>query len=81
MFSSGHRWMPLLESAFGAEKTLRHQLHCRFVRQDNLRRFAKGRAIAGSIRNRFECTTVPTYRFSLTVWRVRSAPDVLPVQS
>ena len=46
----------LIEGVFGAEETRRHQLHCRFVRDDNLRRFAKGRAIAWNIRvlNRFE---------------------------
>ena len=81
--SSGHRWRPLIEGAFGAEETRRHQLHCRFVRQDNRRRFAKGRSTARSIRtpNQFECATVPAYRFRPSAWRVRSAPDVLPVQS
>ena len=33
----------LIEGIFGAEETRRHQLHCRFVREDNRRRFAKGR--------------------------------------
>ena len=61
--SSGHRRRPLIEGVFGAEKTQWHQLRRRFVRQDNLRRFAKGWVIARNIRtlNRFERATVPTY--------------------
>ena len=80
--SSGHRRRLLIEGAFGAEKTRRHQLHCRFVSQDNLRRFAKGRAAARSIcaLNRSGCATAPTYRFSPSAWRVQGAPDVLSVQ-
>ena len=58
MFSdSEYRKRALIEGIFGAEETRRHQLHCRFVRKDNRRLFAKGRAIAWNIRtlNRFEC--------------------------
>ena len=58
----------LIEGVFGAEETRRHQLHCRFVRNDNRRRFAKGRAISWNIRvlNRFECARrlnipIPSY--------------------
>ena len=58
----------LIEGIFGAEETRRHQLHCRFVRKDNRRLFAKGRAIAWNIRvlNRFECANrlnipIPSY--------------------
>ena len=58
----------LIEGVFGAEETRRHQLHCRFVRDDNRRRFAKGRAISWNIRvlNRFECARrlniqIPSY--------------------
>ncbi len=50
---------------FGAGET---RLHCRFVREDNRRLFAKGRAIAWNIRilNRFECANrlnipIPSY--------------------
>ena len=58
----------LIEGIFGAEESRRHQLHCRFVREDNRRRFAKGRAISWNIRvlNRFECArrlniSIPSY--------------------
>ena len=58
----------LIEGVFGAEDTRRHHLHCRFVRNDNRRRFAKGRAIAWNIRvlSRFECAarlniSIPSY--------------------
>ena len=58
----------LIEGIFGAEETRRHQLHCRFVREDNRRRFGPGRAIAWNIRvlNRFECANklgipIPSY--------------------
>ena len=69
MFSdSEYRKRALIEGIFGAEETRRHQLHCRFVREDNRRRFAKGRAIAWNIRvlNRFECANrlnipIPSY--------------------
>ena len=58
MFSdSEYRKGVLIGDIFGAEETRRHQLHCRFVLEDNRRRFAKGRAIAWNIRvlDRFEC--------------------------
>ena len=69
MFSdSEYRKRSLIGGIFGAEETRRHQLHCRFVREDNRRRFAKGRAIAWNIRvlNRFECANrlnipIPSY--------------------
>ena len=58
----------MIEGVFGAEETRRHQLHCRFIRDDNRRRFAKGRAIAWNIRvlSRFECAarlniSIPSY--------------------
>ncbi|MYB46380.1 MAG: hypothetical protein F4W68_08025 [Cenarchaeum sp. SB0661_bin_35] len=35
-----------IEGIFGAEETRGHQLHCRFIRDDNRKRFAKGRAIS-----------------------------------
>lgn len=35
----------LIESIFGAEETRRHQLYCRFIRENNRRRFGKDRAI------------------------------------
>ena len=58
----------MIEGVFGAEKAKRHQLHCRFIREDNRLRFAKIRAIAWNIKviNRFECASklripIPTY--------------------
>ena len=58
----------MIEGAFGAEETKRHQLHCRFIREDNRLRFARIRAIAWNIKviNRFECASklripIPTY--------------------
>ena len=58
----------MIEGVFGAEETKRHQLHCRFIREDNRLRFAKIRAIAWNIKviNRFECDSklripIPTY--------------------
>ena len=63
-----YRKRALIEGIFGAEETRQHQLHYRFVREDNRRRFAKGRAIAWNIRvlNRFECANrlnipIPSY--------------------
>ena len=63
-----YRLRALIEGIFGAEETRRHQLHCRFVREDNRRRFVRGRAIAWNIRvlNRFECANrlripIPSY--------------------
>ena len=57
-----------------AEETRRHQLHCRFVRKDNRRLFAKGRAIAWNIRalNRFECANrlnIPIPLLRCLAWR------------
>ena len=45
----------MIEGVFGAEEAKRHQLHCRFIREDNRLRFAKIRAIAWNIKviNRF----------------------------
>ena len=58
----------MIEGVFGAEEAKRHQLHCRFIREDNRLRFAKIRAIAWNIKilNRFECASklripIPTY--------------------
>ena len=63
-----YRKRSLIEGIFGAEETRGHRLPCRFVREDNRRRFAKGRAIAWNIRvlNRFQCANrlripVPSY--------------------
>ena len=55
--NSERRRSPKFTRAFGAEETRGHQLHCRFVREDNRLRFAKGRAMAWNIRvlNRFQC--------------------------
>ena len=63
-----YRKRGMIEGAFGAEETKRHQLHCRFIREDNRLRFARIRAIAWNIKvlNRFECASrlripIPTY--------------------
>ena len=69
MFDAGqYRMRALIEAIFGAEETRRHQLHCRFVREDNRRRFGKCRAISWNMRvlNRFECAkklgiSIPSY--------------------
>ena len=64
----GYKERSLIEGVFGAEETRRHQLHCRFILDDNRRLFAKGRAIAWNIRvlSRFECAAkldvpIPSY--------------------
>lgn len=51
-----YRLRGMIEGIFGAEETRRHQLHCRFIREDSRRRFPKGRAISWNIRvlNRFK---------------------------
>ena len=36
----------MIKGIFGGEESKRHQLHCRFIRWDNRRRFCKIRAIA-----------------------------------
>ena len=52
-----YKEMSLIEGVFGADDARRHPSHCRFVLNDNRRRFAKGRAIAWNIRvlDRFKC--------------------------
>ena len=63
-----YRKRGMIEGVFGAEEAKRHQLHCRFIREDNRLRFAKIGAIAWNIMviNRFECASrlripIPTY--------------------
>ena len=58
----------MIEGIFGGEESKRHQLHCRFIRPDNRRRFGKIRAIAWNIKvlNRFRCARlqgieIPSY--------------------
>ena len=58
----------MVEGIFGAEETRGHSLHCRFTREDNQRRFGRGRAIAWNIRvlGRFKCANrrdipIPSY--------------------
>ena len=58
----------MIEGIFGGEESKRHQLHCRFVRPDNRRRFGKIRAIAWNIKvlNRLRCARmrgieIPSY--------------------
>lgn len=50
----------MIEGIFGGEESKRHQLHCRFIRPDNRRRFGKIRAIAWNIKvlNRFRCARI-----------------------
>ena len=40
----------MIEGIFGGEESKRHQLHCRFIRWDNRRRFGKIRAIAWNLK-------------------------------
>ena len=44
-----------IEGIFGAEETQGHQLYCRFIRDDNRKRFAKGSIISWNtiVLNRF----------------------------
>ena len=63
-----YRKRGMIEGVFGAEGAKRHQLHCRFIRENNRLRFAKIRATAWNIKilNRFECASklrmpIPTY--------------------
>ena len=63
----------MMHGAFWAEETRRHQLQRGFVRDDNRRRFAQGRAIAWNIRvlNRFECANrlnIPIPSYGVTHW-------------
>ena len=69
MYDPGeYRLRGMCEGIFGAEESRRHQLHCRFLREDNRRRFAKGRAISWNILvlGRFRCANrlgirIPSY--------------------
>ncbi len=58
----------MMDGIFGGEESKRHQLHCRFIRPDNRRRFGKIRTIAWNIKvlNRFRCARlqgieIPSY--------------------
>lgn len=58
----------MIEGIFGAEEARGHRLHCRFVREDNRRRFGMGRAIAWNVRvlGRLRCANelgipIPSY--------------------
>lgn len=60
-----------IEGIFGAEEARRHQLHCRFLLEDNKNRFSKFRAIAWNLRAlyRFRCANelgipIPSYGVS-----------------
>ncbi len=68
-----YRLWGMIEGVFGAEEPRRHQLQCRFVRDDNRRRFAQRRAITWNIRvlNRFECANrlnIPIPSYGVTHW-------------
>ena len=63
-----YRQRGMIEGIFGGEGSKRHQLHCRFIRENNRRRFGKIRAIAWNIKvlNCFRCArrlqiAIPTY--------------------
>ena len=63
-----YRQRGMIEGIFGGEESKRHQLHCRFIRPDNRRRFGKIRAIAWNIKvlNRLRCARmrgieIPSY--------------------
>ena len=45
----GYKLRGMIEGIFGAEEAKRHQLHCRFIREDNQQRWGKGRAIGWNI--------------------------------
>ncbi len=60
-----------IEAIFGAEEVNRHQLHCRFLLEENKNRFSKFRAIAWNLRalHRFRCANelgipIPSYGVS-----------------
>ena len=59
---------PMIEGIFGAEEAKNHQLHCRFLKEENRIRFGTMRAIGWniSVLNRFVCANrigakIPTY--------------------
>ena len=63
-----HKQRGMIEGIFRGEESKRHQLHCRFIRPDNRRRFGKIRAIAWNLKvlNRLRCTNdlgipIPSY--------------------
>ena len=55
----------MIEGIFGAEEAKRHQLHCRFLKEDNRIRFGKIRSITWNLKvlNRFvrgrPCEAIP----------------------
>ena len=69
LFDRGkYRQRGMIEGVFGGEESKRHQLHCRFIRPDNRRRFGKIRSIAWNIKvlDRLRCASmlgieVPSY--------------------
>ena len=48
----------MIEGIFGAEEAKNHQLHCRFIKEGNMRRFGKIRGIGWNIKvlNRLRCS-------------------------
>ena len=63
-----YRQRGMIEGIFGGEESKRLQLHCRFIRPDNRRRFGKIRAITWNIKvlNRLRCARmrgikIPSY--------------------
>ena len=50
-----YRKRAMIERIFGAEEAKRHQLHCRFLKEDNRIRFGKIRSITWNLKvpNRF----------------------------
>ena len=61
----------MIEGIFGAEEAKNHQLHCRFIKEGNMRRFGKIRGIGWNIKvlNRLRCAKkklgIP-YRYTRT---------------
>ena len=75
----------VIEGVFGGEESKRHQLHCRFIRPDNRRRFGKIRAIAWNIKvlNRLRCARMRGIEIRSTAWYRacdRTGPDAPPVK-
>ena len=63
-----HKLCGMIEGIFGAEEAGGNRPHCRFSREDNRRRFGRGRAIAWNVRvlGRLRCANelgiqIPSY--------------------
>ena len=58
----------MIEGIFGAEEAKNHQLHCRFIKEGNMRRFGKIRGIGWNIKvlNRLRCSKELAYPYHYT---------------